>query len=41
MLRLRGPELKYLLPNMEELRFIIGKGLPMGAQMLVLSLIHI
>ena len=37
VLRLRGPELKYLLPNMEELRFIIGKGLPMGAQMLVIS----
>jgi len=37
VLRLRGRELAYLLPNAEELRFIIGRGLPMGAQMLVIS----
>ncbi|MEO6387875.1 MAG: MATE family efflux transporter [Croceibacterium sp.] len=36
-LRLRGPELGYLRPRREELRFIITKGLPMGAQMLVMS----
>src|SRR3546814_16144473 len=37
VLRLRGHELSYLLPKWSELRFIIGRGLPMGAQMLVLS----
>ncbi|WP_184643970.1 MATE family efflux transporter [Sphingopyxis sp. JAI128] len=37
MLRLRGRELGYLLPSAGELRFIIGRGLPMGAQMLVIS----
>jgi putative MATE family efflux protein len=36
-LRLRGGELGYLMPRREELRYIIGKGLPMGAQMLVIS----
>lgn len=36
-LRLRGAELKYLKPAREELGFIIAKGLPMGAQMLVMS----
>ncbi|MBO9601719.1 MAG: MATE family efflux transporter [Novosphingobium sp.] len=36
-LRLRGPEVRYLIPAREELRFIITKGLPMGAQMLVMS----
>lgn len=36
-LRLRGSELRYLMPDRAELRFIIGKGLPMGAQMLVIS----
>ncbi len=36
-LRLRGPELAYLKPDPEELRFIIAKGLPMGAQMLLMS----
>jgi putative MATE family efflux protein len=36
-LRLRGGELSYLIPRREELRYIIGKGLPMGAQMLVIS----
>ncbi|SKB44605.1 MATE family efflux transporter [Sphingopyxis flava] len=37
VLRLRGHELSYLLPDAKELRFIIGRGLPMGAQMLVIS----
>src|SRR3546814_14782649 len=37
VLRLRGRELAYLLPKWSELRFIIGRGLPMGAQMLVIS----
>jgi putative MATE family efflux protein len=36
-LRLRGPELAYLKPDREELRFIIAKGVPMGAQMLLMS----
>ena len=37
VLRLRGRELRYLVPNVAELRFIIAKGIPMGAQMLVIS----
>ncbi len=36
-LRLRGPELRYLRPRGEELGFIVTKGIPMGAQMLVMS----
>ena len=36
-LRLRGRELGYLMPHRDELGFIIAKGLPMGAQMLVMS----
>jgi putative MATE family efflux protein len=36
-LRLRGPELAYLKPSREELGFILTKGVPMGAQMLVMS----
>lgn len=36
-LRLRGGELGYLRPRREELAFIVTKGLPMGAQMLVVS----
>ncbi|MXO58118.1 MATE family efflux transporter [Altererythrobacter salegens] len=36
-LRLRGSELAYLRPHRDELGFIIAKGLPMGAQMLVMS----
>jgi putative MATE family efflux protein len=36
-LRLRGPELGYLRPRGEELRFIVTNGIPMGAQMLVMS----
>lgn len=36
-LRLRQVELKYLKPAREELKYIVTKGLPMGAQMLVMS----
>lgn len=34
-LRLKGPELAYLIPRGGELGFILTKGLPMGAQMLI------
>ncbi|MEO0033695.1 MAG: hypothetical protein RIS94_3453 [Pseudomonadota bacterium] len=37
-LRLRGPELAYLIPSRAELRYIVTKGLPMGAQMLLISM---
>ncbi|WP_225207669.1 MATE family efflux transporter [Novosphingobium huizhouense] len=37
-LRLKGAELGYLVPRADELRYIVGKGLPMGAQMLIVSL---
>lgn len=37
VLRLRGRELAYLTPKWSELRFVISRGLPMGAQMLVIS----
>ena len=37
VLRLRGRELSYLYPKWSELRFIVTRGLPMGAQMLVIS----
>ena len=36
-LRLRGAELQYLKPAREELRYIVTKGLPMGAQMAVMA----
>jgi putative MATE family efflux protein len=36
-LRLRGAELAYLKPDREELGYIISKGVPMGAQMLIMS----
>jgi putative MATE family efflux protein len=36
-LRLRGAELAYLLPRRAELGYIVGKGFPMGAQMLLVS----
>ncbi|WP_375289577.1 MATE family efflux transporter [Qipengyuania sp.] len=36
-LRLRGAELSYLIPRRVELGYILGKGLPMGAQMLLVS----
>ena len=37
VLRLSVRELSYLWPSAGELRFILGRGLPMGAQMLVIS----
>ena len=37
-LRLRGRELRYLLPDPAILRTIVVKGLPMGIQMIVISL---
>jgi putative MATE family efflux protein len=36
-LRLKGRELGYLIPRREELSFILAKGVPMGAQMLITS----
>jgi len=36
-LRLRGHEFAYLKPVMSEMRYILAKGFPMGAQMLVMS----
>jgi putative MATE family efflux protein len=36
--RLLGRELRYLVPHRDELRFIVTKGLPMGAQMLLVSM---
>lgn len=36
-LRLKGAELAWLWPRRDELRYILTKGLPMGAQMLVIS----
>ncbi|AXB76176.1 MATE family efflux transporter [Novosphingobium sp. P6W] len=36
-LRLRGPELRYLIPRGADLRYVVTKGLPMGAQMLIVS----
>ncbi|WP_298673544.1 MATE family efflux transporter [uncultured Sphingomonas sp.] len=36
-LRLKGAELRYMLPSPALVRTIIGKGLPIGAQMLVMS----
>jgi putative MATE family efflux protein len=36
-IRLRGAELRYLLPEPALVRTIVAKGLPMGAQMLVMS----
>lgn len=35
--RLRGAELGYLLPSRGELSYIVTKGVPMGAQMLLMS----
>ncbi|WP_029934240.1 MATE family efflux transporter [Sphingomonas sp. UNC305MFCol5.2] len=37
-IRLRGREFRYLLPERDLMRTIVAKGLPMGAQMLVMSL---
>lgn len=36
-LRLRGAELAWLRPRWEETRYLLARGLPMGAQMLVIS----
>lgn len=36
-LRLRGAEFRYLIPQGEALRYVIAKGIPMGAQMLLVS----
>jgi putative MATE family efflux protein len=36
-LRLRGAELGYLVPRQGDLSYIVGKGVPMGAQMLLIS----
>ncbi|WP_085811074.1 MATE family efflux transporter [Sphingomonas sp. TZW2008] len=36
-LRLKGAEIRYILPERTLVRTIVGKGLPIGAQMLVLS----
>lgn len=37
-LRLRGKEWKFLNPNGDELKIIVSRGLPMGFQMIVMSL---
>src|SRR4029079_14059304 len=37
-LRLRGRELRYLLPNPAILKTLLIKGLPMGIQMIVISM---
>ncbi|MFM5947997.1 MAG: MATE family efflux transporter [Novosphingobium sp.] len=36
-LRLRGAELRWLIPARAQTRFLLAKGLPMGAQMLIIS----
>ena len=36
-LRLKGAEVRYILPDRALVRAIVGKGLPIGAQMLVIS----
>lgn len=36
-LRLRGAEFAYLRPALADLRYLVGKGLPMGAQMIVIA----
>ena len=36
-LRLRGREIGYLVPRRSEMAYIVGKGFPMGAQMLLVS----
>ena len=37
VVRLRGPELRYLIPDLALMRTIVAKGFPMGLQMLVVS----
>lgn len=36
-LRLKGAELRWLVPGRREMAYAVGKGLPMGAQMLLVS----
>jgi Na+-driven multidrug efflux pump len=36
-LRLRGAELRWLIPARAEMAYLLSKGLPMGAQMLIIS----
>ncbi|MEJ5979149.1 MATE family efflux transporter [Novosphingobium sp. PS1R-30] len=36
-MRLRGREIGYLLPRKDDLAYIVGKGLPMGMQMLLIT----
>jgi putative MATE family efflux protein len=36
-LRLRGAELAWLIPARDQTRYLLAKGLPMGAQMLIIS----
>ncbi|WP_150290779.1 MATE family efflux transporter [Sphingobium estronivorans] len=36
-LRLRGGELAYLRPSLAQVRMLVGKGMPMGLQMIVMS----
>ena len=36
-LRLRGRELRYLIPGRAEIAYVVTKGLPMGTQMLIVS----
>lgn len=36
-LRLRGAELRWLIPARGQMRYLLAKGLPMGAQMLIIS----
>lgn len=36
-IRLKGRELGYLIPRKAELAYIVGKGMPMGTQMLLMS----
>jgi len=37
-IRLRGRELAYLIPQREEMGYVVGKGLPMGGQMAINSI---
>lgn len=36
-IRLKGREFRYLIPTRPELAYIVGKGMPMGTQMLLMS----
>jgi putative MATE family efflux protein len=36
-LRLKGRELRFLIPRRDDLAYIVGKGMPMGAQMLLIA----